>query len=55
MADESPEIPPAPVTRMRGNREHERRNRLQAEIFRLAFDRAASRRVHRGGAATRGA
>jgi hypothetical protein len=40
MADESPDDPARTSDADAREQEHERRNRLQAEIFRLAFDRA---------------
>jgi hypothetical protein len=39
MADQSPEVPARASDEDAKEREHERRNRLQAELFRLAFDR----------------
>ena len=55
MADESPEDPARTSDADAREQEHQRRNRLQAELFRLAFDSSTSRGVHRGGAATCGA
>ena len=40
MADQSPEDPARTSDQDAREREHERRNRLQAELFRLAFDRS---------------
>jgi hypothetical protein len=40
MADESPDDPARTSDADAREQEHQRRNRLQAEVFRLAFDRA---------------
>ena len=39
MADQAPDDPVRTSDEDAREREHERRNRLQAELFRLAFDR----------------
>ena len=40
MANQSPDDPARTSDDAAREREHERRNQLQAELFRLAFDRA---------------